>query len=351
MTKKEKNVFSCFSVFSVSFFLISVFCLLFAKRNFRVALLLNDSVGSFFRQFFLPVSNFFTFSLFEALVVCLPFWIFFLILYVTRDFLNKPKTMRRFINVVSMFLLLAASYVFSVGVGYSLLLFDTDNDPPEEKDTVFTAEYIREKITELSSEGQVPLDELADEIHFAYSGLDIEGITVSDVVPKPKPLKSSAFISRLGILANYSFITSEININTEAPYYTQVFSLAHEMAHVFGASGERDANFCAYLAMTESDNETLRYAAYLTAFEFVGRELFSKNQEAYSLIYDSLPERAKNDLQAYSDFYAGEKGALNEVSGNLNDKLIKVWDSEGAHSYEQFSQLLIEYVTTRFSDC
>ena len=80
-----------------------------------------------------------------------------------------------------------------------------------------------------------------------------------------KPIIFSQMLSRLGIYGFYSFLTGEVNINTEIPQVTVPSCIAHEYAHSQGFSREGEAEFLAYLVCRESDSDLIKYSGNISA--------------------------------------------------------------------------------------
>ena len=144
-------------------------------------------------------------------------------------------------------------------------------------------------------------------------------------------------------MGNYSFLSSEINVNFSAPQYTVVFTAAHEMAHLYGISREGDANFFAFLASLKTEDAAIMYSAYLSAFEAVYNELCFQNPKEASLIYSLLSDKAKEELAEYRDFHSKYGDKLTEAAGEMNGALIDFAATDGNADYSLFVRLLINY--------
>lgn len=162
---------------------------------------------------------------------------------------------------------------------------------------------------------------------------------------KVKPLIISPIMTYTHISGVYSFFTGEANLNTNFPDYVCVFSAAHEMAHQRGFAREDEANFMAFLICTESDNEYVQYAGWLSVYNYLAPALRQAN---YDLFYDAaskLSEKATDELIAYNRFFDKYRNsAASKVSDKVNDTYLKVQGTEGLRSYGLVTDLAVAYI-------
>jgi hypothetical protein len=185
---------------------------------------------------------------------------------------------------------------------------------------------------------------LSEKLYSACKTIGFSGFTVTELEPKIKKIKNEKLATRLGILGSYSFLTSEINVNFSAPSYTLPFSAAHEMAHLFGISGEAEASFFGYLASLATKDDAIMYSAYLSAFEYVGSALVRANRDFYLEVFEKLPEKAKLDIKSYKDFYVRNSTPLTDASDKINEELLNFVDKNGSYDYGSFTNLLVSYL-------
>ena len=320
---------------------ISLIFLLLSRKNSLFASIINASVGARLRSALLSVSNSVPFSLFELLIVFSPA-AFVLLIY---SFRNKGKAAlrRRFLSVIGVFLLIFSIFINTLVIGYGVDI-KVQEMSVGKTELSLTLEYLSEKINSLDNITYPDSELLSKKLFDSYKSLDFPQLSLTKVQPKFKKIKSSGLASRLGILGSYSFLTSEINVNLSAPAYTVPFSAAHEMAHLFGISGEAEASFLAYCASVESKDTGIMYSAYLSAFEYVGGELLYQNRDLYFEKFSSLSEKAKSDIAEYRRFYIDNHSDITDSSNKINGELLDFVDKNGDTAYSAFTYLLVSHL-------
>lgn len=142
----------------------------------------------------------------------------------------------------------------------------------------------------------------------------------------------------------YTFFTGESNINVAFPDYTIPFTAAHELAHQRGIARENEANFVAFLVCSSSEDDYVRYCAYLNMYEYVASALASADPSLYSQVYATLPTAVRAELDAYSRFYEKYRNsAASEVSGAVNNAVLIINGTEGTKSYGMVVDLAVAY--------
>ena len=337
----KRSVPLVFSV-SITAFFVSLLVLIFARRSTAFARNICASVALFFKETLLAVSNLIPFSLYELLLASAPIILVALFFGVVLQKGEKALVRRRFLKIISIFLLLSIVYIFAFSVG-----FFTSNVPDGavSADELSSAMkilsfYIKKNVPEKS----VSLDMAEEKLYLAYSRLEYEDLFFFTLKPHFKALAFSSVFSKLGILANYSFFTSEINLNTEAPLYTLLFSASHEMAHLYGVSGEGKADFYAYLACVSSGEAYLCYSAYLNAFEYLYRELSFIDKKLADEIFLDLPAYAKEDVASYLAYYRKNSGNARKASAMLNETVLSPFLDRSGVSYDSFTVILTKHI-------
>ena len=339
MKKRKRNIFFIFSLFVFFFSLIILFL---SRENPSFASSLNASLGAPIRSFLLILSNPVPFSLFEAILV-LYTGVLALLLYFLHRRSNKGF-FHRFLCFTGIFLLIFSLLISTVFVGYGV---DIANLPENlsEDDFVFSLLYLKDRINSFDGTVFLEKDAMSEKIFSAYYRLSLPETYMTCVPPEIKAIKNERLASKLGILGSFSFLTSEISINFSAPEYTVVFSIAHEMAHLFGISGEAEASFYAYLAANETGDSDIIYSVSLSAFEFLAQDLSRINPEKYKEIYLSLSDVAKSDLSKYRKFYNENRSSVSICTEKTNEALLEFVDHSGEKSYSAVTKLLVSYLT------
>ena len=142
----------------------------------------------------------------------------------------------------------------------------------------------------------------------------------------------------------YTFFTGEANLNAIFPDYTLPYTAAHELSHQRGIARENEANFMAFLVCAASEDDYVRYCAYLNLYEYVASALYKADQTLYMKAYSTLPMCVKNEMSAYSRFiqkYADSK--VSEVSEAVNNTFLVLHGTEGTKSYGMVVDLAVTY--------
>ena len=80
---------------------------------------------------------------------------------------------------------------------------------------------------------------------------------------RPKTMIFSSFFAKSGVSGYFGPFFNEIHLNYYLLPMEYPFVLAHEKAHQFGVTNEAEANLCAFIVCTTSDNRKLQYSGYV----------------------------------------------------------------------------------------
>jgi hypothetical protein len=160
-----------------------------------------------------------------------------------------------------------------------------------------------------------------------------------------KPVMLSRAMSYTHVTGVYSYYTGEANLNVDFPDYTLPFTAAHEMAHQRGMAREEEANFVAFLVLSESTDPYLQYSGYLNLLEYVGSALYRADREAYLAVMGELSPAVLAELRAYAAFFRPlSDSAASKVSDTVNDAYLKLNGNEaGTASYGLVVDLAVAY--------
>ncbi|MBQ5354550.1 MAG: DUF3810 family protein, partial [Clostridia bacterium] len=103
----------------------------------------------------------------------------------------------------------------------------------------------------------------------SYASLTDRWDFLSKLDAPVKELVSSPLMTYTHISGMYTFFTGEANLNTNYPYFVNVYTTAHEMAHQRGIARENEANFMAFLVCINSPDPYMKYAGYLNFYEYL----------------------------------------------------------------------------------
>lgn len=131
--------------------------------------------------------------------------------------------------------------------------------------------------------GYIKQDEnMYEEVVKAMEGLSDIYPILDGYYPKVKLAYCSDILDFMGI-GGYTYpYTMEVTVNKYTTYMDYGPLVAHEMAHHKGFYTERDANFIAFLAGTNSDSGLLAYSSYRYILSYVTDECYTAANEMYN---------------------------------------------------------------------
>ena len=161
--------------------------------------------------------------------------------------------------------------------------------------------------------------------------------------PAPKGVMASEFMSMCKILGIYDPFTIEANYNVNAPDFAIPFTLCHELSHLKGFMREDEANFIAYLACRESDNEYLNYSGFSEALIYaMGQYYSAAGAEKYTELYKTIHPAIIREMQNNNAYWKQYDTPVAKVSHKVNDTYLKVQgQNDGVKSYGRFVDLML----------
>lgn len=128
----------------------------------------------------------------------------------------------------------------------------------------------------------------------------------------------------------------------------KTFTIAHEIAHGHGVTGEADANFVAYLACVNSGEPLAQYAAEYVLWRHLASEVRSHYpEEVAHQLAAAIPEALRKDREAIWRNHYQYKGYFPEISDAINDTYLKVQGvTAGTEDYDRFVNLYFDWVET-----
>ncbi len=284
------------------------------------------------------ITNVFPFSFFELLLLLsLP------IIVLTVLYMAKGRV--RIASVISVLTLVPSLYILTLGISYSKqTIADTYSSNVTNEEMYLAAEHISARLAELDGYTESSLEEVSLSLTDAYRDF-AEGSDIGfSALPRPKPVFLSKALSRLGILALYSFMTGEVNINTDIPKYMIPFTVGHEYAHALGANGEAESDFISFLVCVGSGDEYLEYSALVTALEYILSDIYALDSKMYKDLYRMLPDQVISDMQEYS-LWAHEysHSFVKSTSDKINSVYLNAVDPSGADAYSALTRYVTNY--------
>jgi hypothetical protein len=148
----------------------------------------------------------------------------------------------------------------------------------------------------------------------------------------------------LGYLGYFNPITHEAQINNNIPYFIRPFTTMHEIAHQLGYANESEANFISYLACTNSNNNTTKYAAAFEVLLYSLRELRIRDSVLFKQQIENIPGIVKKHYAAYIAYNKKYENPIELATLWLYDKYLKSnKQSSGTKSYSELIGWLIAY--------
>lgn len=358
VNKERKKLISSFAVLSVSVFIIIGALYIASDLSPAFADLINGSLSQDFRRLMASFGNIFPFSLFEALIICIPLIIFFVVYTAMKRFSDRNGRIRFVVNLSAFVLLIYSGHILALGIGYK-------TTPVSEKMELSEVEVTEENLTLILTDLRDELNSLSSVVPRGEDGVFNPEYSYETISGKicasydklvtsyglPKGYNSRAkrvyfgnVMSYLGITGIYTYVTGEANVNSAYPAYVTIFTSAHEMCHQRGILRENEANFIAYLITATSDDANLRYSGALNMYSYFSSALYKTNKDAYYSIASGLSDFVKTDIRAASA--VSEKYGdtiIEEISDKINDIYLESSGSEGIVSYSRVVELVIAY--------
>jgi len=270
----------------------------------------------------------FPFSVFEFVVIGLIIGLIYLIIKI-----------RSLTFIIRYLLIIALIFTCTCGINYKrssitqtldITLVDYNND-----DLEVLCQYIIDQIN------QIDINEISDSQIIQNAKTAMNNI-IPGYYPNAKPLLFSHIMTLSHLTGIFSPFTLEANYNVEIPQFQKPFTICHELSHLQSYMVEIEANFIAYLACINSDNEYFNYSGYLIAYIYVSNALY-KNDVDVSYYYNQLPEKTYEDLKENQQFW-NDNDTLAEITNTINDAYLKANSvAEGTNSYSEVVNYIYSY--------
>lgn len=122
------------------------------------------------------------------------------------------------------------------------------------------------------------------------------------------------------------------------------FTMAHEMSHAYGITGEGDCNFLAFLACISSEDPYFRYSANLDYSLYLLRDVYRTNKAKHAAFKDKLHPGYQADIRSMienGDKYPDILPALRDL---MYDNYLKSQGiSDGIKNYSRIIQMVINF--------
>ena len=159
-----------------------------------------------------------------------------------------------------------------------------------------------------------------------------------------KPLLAGKAFSYMGLTGIFICYTGESCVNPDTYSASLPYTMCHEAAHRLTVAPEDEANFCAFLACTASDDPAFRYSGYYCAFIHCYNALCKADPESAAQIRSGVSPALDSDLRRANAHYDQYEGKVQEVATKVNDTYLKAFnEASGIRSYGEAADLLIAW--------
>ena len=320
----------------------------------------NLYVSSFFRIVLAKITSILPFSIAELFLLTLPIITFLAIRYLLRyRCLTSRSSNIACLCILSVASLLLSGFVLCFSAGYQGKTLDRkldlESEPVNVTELREAAEYLRDRVNELTLEIHYGADDLSvmpyrfkdmnHKLLDAYDTFCNDRDFILTFRSRLKPVMLSEAMSYTHITGVYTYFTGESNINVAFPDYTIPFTAAHELAHQRGIAREDEANMIAFLVCIGSDDPYIQYSAYLNVYEYVSSALYQADRDAFYEVHGELYTSVRKEQAAYSAFFSKYNDSVaSKVTGTVNDAYLKSQGTAGRKSYGMVVDLTVAYL-------
>lgn len=319
----------------------------------------NQNVSEVFRRVLAALTNPLPFSFGEACLLLLPVVFGLTVWYAAAYRCDTWRSTWSFVGILLAVLSLALSmFVFTFATGYHGTSLDQKLELNQQEvsaeELYQTALILSEKVNQerenMSYDTQnfsvmpYSLTEMNDKLLAAYDTFCTQHAFIDHYDTRIKPVMLSELMNYTHITGVYSYFTGEANIDVAFPDYTIPYTAAHELAHQRGIAKEDEANMVAFLVCISSDDDYIRYSAYLNMYEYVANALYRADPDLYSKARSTLDAQVRQEMIAYNNFFSKyQNSKASSVSGAVNDTFLKFQGTEGTASYGMVVDLTVAY--------
>ncbi len=339
-------------IVTLTVYLICVFSPAFADS-------FNIYISSVFRATAAHLTSWIPFSLAEFLLLSSPVLLACLLTVTIRRSMRGDRYFIRCIaGLLSVVVLVLSMFVLTFGAGYRTSTLDRKLGIPREKisadELAQTMNFVIDRLNELAPQVTYVTErgsirpythkETVELCLDSYAKLSETYPFLQKLDAPVKQIMLSDFMTYTHISGVYTFFTGEANLNTNYPYFVNVYTTAHEMAHQRGIARENEANFLAYLVCITSDDPYMQYSGYLNMYEYLASPLYGASPTKYRDAVSRLDQMVRYDLACYSNFFDKYRdNVAADVSDAVNNTYLVLQGTEGSKSYGMVVDLAVAY--------
>ncbi len=349
---KASIVLYLVGIVALAVYLLCVFSTAFAD-------FFNIYISSVFRAMMAHLTGFIPFSLAEFLLLSSPILLVCIVVATVRRAVRGNRYLIRCITgLLSVLVLVGSMFVFTFAAGYHTSTLDVKLGIPRKDvsadDLAYTMNIVidrlnalSERVTYVTEKGSVRPFSHAETVELckeSYARIRLLAPFIWNIDAPVKQIMLSEYMTYTHISGVYTFFTGEANLNTNYPYFVNVFTTAHEMAHQRGVARENEANFMAYLVCIFSEDVYMQYAGYLNMYEYLASPLYSASPTLYRDTVSRLNSMVRYDLECYSEFFDKYRdNVAADVSDAVNNTYLILQGTEGSKSYGMVVDLAVSF--------
>lgn len=312
--------------------------------------------------FIAQTTGFFSFSLFEFIIIILPVSLIAYIIIKVRRIIKLPDSrgdnaLRLALTLLCVTGVVGFGFAALCGLNYHRESFAASSGLSVRPST---AEELAELCAELTQKTNeyaaiVKRDENNNMVSSFKSYYEAAGFApaaylnaageyplLGGYTPRVKPVFASRVMSVLDIVGIYFPFTFEANINIDVPAYEIPAAMLHELAHYKGFMREDEANFIAYKASLVSGNDDFAYSGLMLALVHSTNALYSADRDAYWELTQQFDDGITADLNANAAYWKQFEGPVADFSEKVNDVYLKTnRQTAGVKSYGRMVDLLL----------
>ncbi|MEG0229903.1 MAG: DUF3810 domain-containing protein, partial [Oscillospiraceae bacterium] len=313
-----------------------------------------------FASFFSFIFSFSSSSIGCWIVFFLPLIILSLLIYFFILIIKKKEKKKIVINGLKIFSIILSiiyiSFTLLCGINYNRIPF-SQNTPYKlstysKEDLINTTKAVTENLNIYAQKVKRDdnnimvlsnsLEKTSQMANEYISNLEGDYNVIKNYYSYPKKVFFSKALSYLNITGIYFPFTVEANFNSDIVKYQLPVTMCHEKAHQIGFMPEQEANFIAYLACINSQNDDFIYSANMLAFVYLSNAVFKEDENLYFEIKSSLNENVIKDFVENNNYWKNFETPISEISENVNNTYLKANNqTQGIKSYGMVCDLLI----------
>lgn len=194
--------------------------------------------------------------------------------------------------------------------------------------------------------------DISTEAAEALNGIADKYVTLGGYYPPIKKIASHTLMTKMNLLGIYFPFSMEANYNPQM-YCSELPSTAcHELAHLKGWIQEDEANFIAFLACINSDDDFFIYSGYLSAVNYLWSAVYKNcglDDKEYAEFVGLMSDNVRRDLARSSEVFIKAQqdkvsSSIAKISDAATETSLKLNGvSDGIKSYGRFVDLMLNY--------